>query len=75
MPPYKPSSNPREYSQSNIRPICIQEIEPRGTSKWAKKYNTVHPSYHIVFILKGKIHMDAPMREYENIPIQVTYSV
>ena len=55
---------------SNLRPRCSKFRETRVTSKSANISNTFHPSYHIVFFLEAKRHMDAPTRESDNIPHQ-----
>ena len=58
-----------------LRPRWSQAREPRGTGNSTKKYNTVHPSYNLVFVLKANSHMDTPERESENMPHQVTHIV
>ena len=52
---------------AKIRPRCSQVKESRGTTNTAKKYNVVHPSYHLIFLFKAKSHMDALSRKSENI--------
>ena len=57
-------------SPSKLRPGYFQAKEPRGTSKFTKKYNNFHTLYHIVFSFKEKIHMGEQVRESDNIPHQ-----
>ena len=56
-----------------LRPRCSQVRELRGTSEFEKISNSFYPSYNILFVLKVKIHTDAPTRESENIPHQGTW--
>ena len=67
-----PSSN---TIQANIIPRCSQEDKPWGTRKYAKKSNTIHPSNHLIFILKSKSQSDAPPRESDNIPHRCTWDL
>ena len=62
-------------SPSNRRPRCSQVRDPIGTSKSANISNTFQLSYHLIFFLKAKIHMDTPARESDNIPYRGTYIV
>ena len=72
IPTGKPISNPRAYTIS-YPDYFNQGIQESQVS--LKGVLIFHPSYHPVFFLNSKSHMDAMMRESDNIPHWDIYSV
>ena len=57
----------KSHSPPNLRTRCYQAREPRGTRKSTNISYTFDNSYQLVFDLRVKRHIDAPMRESDNI--------